>query len=76
MNRNQATQLQRDWLEACVSQDGTEPLKDLCRLHAATGQQYYREVGVAKYAPSFGTVEVVDEHKELELELKRMEEEE
>jgi hypothetical protein len=30
---------------------------------------------VAKYSPRFGTVEVVDEHKEMELELKKMEEE-
>ena len=62
-----------DLQELCVSQDGTEPLKDLCRLHAATGQQYYRKVGVAKYAPSFGTVEVVDEHKEMQLELRELE---
>jgi len=65
-----------DLRELCVSQDDTEPLKNLCQLHAATGQQYYREVGVAKYSPRFGTVEVVDEHKEMELELKRLEEEE
>ena len=65
-----------DLRELCVSQDGTEPLKNLCQLHAATGQQYYREVGVAKYSPRFGTVEVVDENKEMELELKRLDEEE
>jgi hypothetical protein len=65
-----------DLREYCVSQDGTEPPKSLCQLHAATDQQYYREVGVAKYAPSFGTVEVVDEHKEMQLELKRLDEEE
>jgi len=61
--------------EYCVSQDGTESLKNLCNVHGATDQQYYREVGVAKYSPRFGTVEVVDEHKEMELELKKMEEE-
>ena len=65
-----------DLREYCVSQDGTEPPKSLCQLHAATDQQYYREVGVAKYAPSFGTVEVVDEHKEMQLKLKRLDEEE
>ena len=65
-----------DLREYCVSQDGTEPPKSLCQLHAATDQQYYREVGVAKYAPSFGTIEVVDEHKEMQLELKRLDEEE
>lgn len=65
-----------DLRELCVSQDGTEPLKNLCQLHDANDQQYYREVGVAKYSPRFGTVEVVDEHKEMELELKRLDEEE
>ena len=65
-----------DLREYCVSQDGTEPPKSLCQLHAATDQQYYREVGVAKYAPSFGTVEVVDEHKEMQMEMKRLDEEE
>lgn len=65
-----------DLREYCISQYGTEPPKILCQLHAATDQQYYREVGVAKYAPSFGTVEVVDEHKEMQLEMKRLDEEE
>jgi hypothetical protein len=32
-------------------------------------------VGRAQYAPAFGTIEVVDEMKELELEKKRLEEE-
>ena len=49
----------------------------LCaRIHNANDQQYYREVGVAKYSPKFGTIEVVDEMKEMELEMKRLEEEE
>ena len=61
--------------EYCVSQDGTESLKNLCNVHGANDQQYYREVGVAKYSPKFGTVEVVDEMKEMELQMKRMEEE-
>lgn len=61
--------------EYCVSNDGTESLKNLCRLHQATDQQYYREVGTAEYAPSFGTIEVVDDIKEMLLELKRLEEE-
>lgn len=62
-----------DLQEYCVSQDGTESLKNLCQLHAANDQQYYREVGVAKYSPKFGTVEVVDEHKEMQLELRELE---
>lgn len=48
----------------------------LCHLHLADTDEYYEEVGIAKYSPSFGTVEVVDEHKEAMLELKRLEEEE
>jgi hypothetical protein len=59
----------------CVSQDGTEPLKNLCNVHGATDQQYFRDVGKAKYSPRFGTIEVIDETKEAELELKRIEEE-
>jgi hypothetical protein len=59
----------------CISDGGTEPLRSLCQLHQATSQEYYREVGRAQYAPAFGTIEVVDEMKELELEKKRLEEE-
>ena len=59
----------------CISDGGTEPFRSLCQLHQATNQEYYREVGRAKYAPAFGTIEVVDEMKELELEKKRLEEE-
>lgn len=59
----------------CISDGGTEPLRSLCQLHQATDQEYYREVGRARYAPAFGTIEVVDEMKELELEKKRLEEE-
>lgn len=62
-----------DLQEFCVCQDGTEPLKNLCNIHGATDQQYYREVGMAKYSPRFGIVEVVDEHKEHELELRELE---
>jgi len=55
----------------------TSARHDLCRLHQAQTNEWYKEVGVAKYSPRFGTVEVVDELKESELELKRaMEEEE
>ena len=61
--------------EFCASQDGTESLKNICNIHQAQTNEYYREVGVAKYSPRFGTVEVVDEHKEMQLELKRIEEE-
>ena len=60
----------------CLSDDGTEPMKYLCRLHQAETDEYYEEVGIAKYSPSFGTVEVVDEYKETSLKLKRLEEEE
>ena len=65
-----------DLSEFCASQDGTESLKNLCNIHQAQTNEYYREVGIAKYSPRFGTVEVVDEHKELDLELKRQQEEE
>jgi hypothetical protein len=48
----------------------------LCaRIHGATEQQYYREVGMAKYSPRFGTVEVVDELKDATLKLERAKEE-
>lgn len=49
--------------------------KRFCQLHDAATQEYYREVGDARYSPSFGTIEVVDEKKESELELKRLKEE-
>ena len=49
---------------------------DLCQLHQARTNEWYKEVGIAKYSPRFGTVEVVDEMKEMQLELKRLEEEE
>lgn len=48
---------------------------NICRQHGAADNQYYREVGVAKYSPTHGTLEVVDEMKESELELKRLDEE-
>lgn len=54
----------------------TSVCHDLCRLHQAKTNEYYSEVGLAKYSPKFGTVEVVDEYKEMELEMKRLEEEE
>ena len=50
--------------------------RHLCDLHFADTNQYYHEVGTCKYAPSFGTIEVVDEHKELQKELREMKEEE
>ena len=64
-----------DLSEYCASLDEKSQMANICELHAANNQQYYREVGVAKYSPRFGTVEVVDKHKEMELELKRLEEE-
>lgn len=68
-----------DLIEVCYDDwrhPDTSVCHDLCRLHQAKTNEYYREVGVAKYSPKFGTVEVVDEHKEMELELKRLDEEE
>lgn len=63
--------------EECLSYDGSEQMKNLCgTLHYATDQQYYREVGYCKYRPSFGTIEVIDEMKESEKELRELEEEE
>ena len=59
----------------CLSEDGTIPAKNLCNLHYATDQQYYRKVGYCKYSPRYGTIEVVDEMKELEIERKQLEEE-
>lgn len=52
------------------------PCHYLCaRLHQAETNEYYKEVGVARYSPRFGTIEVVDEHKEMELEMKESEDE-
>jgi hypothetical protein len=65
-----------NWKNQPASLLGDSQCHYLCaRIHNANDQQYYREVGVAKYSPKFGTVEVVDEHKEMQLELKRLEEE-
>lgn len=50
--------------------------KRLCELHQANPKEYYRKVGEAKYRPAFGTIEVIDENKEIELELKQQEEDE
>lgn len=47
----------------CMSKNGSEQLKMLCHLHNANDQQYYQEVGICKYSPRYGTVEVVDEQK-------------
>ena len=63
-----------DLRQECLSADGSEQMKSLCHLHQATDQEYYREVGYCKYAPSFGTIEVVDELKESEKELRELEE--
>lgn len=67
-----------DLIEVCYDDwrhPDTSVCHDLCRLHQAKTNEYYREIGVAKYSPKFGTVEVVDEHKEMQLELNRLEEE-
>ena len=63
--------------DVCVSKDGDEPVKMLClNLHNAYDHEYYREVGDARYAPSFGTITIVDPKKELEKQMREMEEEE
>lgn len=65
-----------DLIEVCYDDwrhPDTSVCHDLCRLHQAQANEYYREVGVAKYSPKFGTVEVVDEHKEMQLELRELE---
>ena len=63
-----------DLRNECVSKDGTESMKFLCLLHGASDNEYYQEVGYCKYSPSFGTIEVIDEMKEAEKELKEMDE--
>ena len=63
--------------DLCAISDGTEPFGMLCmKFHQALDHEYYREVGDARYAPSFGTIEIVDAQKELEQEIKALEEEE
>ena len=75
-NGNLITPCQNCALTAfCVSNDGTDSQKNLCNIHDAQTNEYYREVGVVKYSPSFGTIEVIDEIKEIKLERKRLEEE-
>jgi hypothetical protein len=71
------------WSECHDWKDMPTPMLDeskchyLCaRIHGANDQQYYREVGKAKYSPKFGTVEVVDEMKELKQERKQLQEDE
>ena len=65
--------LKRECMEDGMT-TGSAP-RDYCHLHYAAQDQYYREVGYARYRPSFGTVEVVDEHKEHEIELRKQREE-
>lgn len=51
-----------------------ETCRHLCdRLHQAETCEYYREVGRARYFPRKGSVEVVDEHREMEQQMKRLE---
>lgn len=71
------------WSECHDWKDMPTPMLDeskchyLCaRIHNANEQQYYKEVGKAKYSPKFGTVEVVDEMKELKQKMKQLQEEE
>ena len=52
--------------------DEHSPRRDFCQMHDARTNQYYREVGAARYSPSYGTIEVVDEMKELEKEAGEM----
>ena len=61
--------------DLCASKDGNEPFGMLCvKFHQASDQEYYREVGDARYAPSFGTIQIVDAQKELEAELREINE--
>ena len=53
-----------DLIEVCYDDwrhPDTSVCHDLCRLHQAKTNEYYREVGIVKYSPRFGTVEVVEE---------------
>ena len=53
-----------DLIEVCYDDwrhPDTSVCHDLCRLHQAQTNEYYREVGIVKYSPRFGTVEVVEE---------------
>lgn len=53
-----------DLMEVCYD-DWRHPdasaCRELCRLHQAKTNEYYREVGIVKYSPRFGIVEVVEE---------------
>ena len=62
--------------DECLSEGGTTPAKNLCDLLAAETNEYYRSVGRADYRPQDGSIVVVDEHKELEAEMREMKEEE
>lgn len=53
-----------------------DPDKMICVvLNCANSSDYFREVGDARYAPSFGTIQIVDAQKELEAELREINEE-
>lgn len=43
----------------------------LCNIFQAESNEYFKEVGTVKYSPSFGTIEVVDSMKELEIEIQK-----
>ena len=62
-----------DLMEVCYK-DWRHPKEEecqhLCNLHFADTNQYYREVGTCKYSPSYGTIEVVDQQKKFEAELR------
>lgn len=59
-----------DMKHVCGGSDGSR----LCSLHEAYAQEYYVEVGTARYDPNFGVIAVVDELREVELELKELKE--
>lgn len=61
--------------DICDLHDFCLAAKPICKLHQARGQEYYREVGTVGYCPAFGTIEIIDERKEAELEFKRQEDE-
>ena len=60
--------------DICGNDDDSD--KMLClQLHHSADNEYYRSVGRADYRPLDGSIVVVDEHKELEAEMRELEEE-
>ena len=65
-----------DLQNECFGEDATSLSKMFCdRLHQAADNEYYRSVGRADYRPADGAILIIDEQKELEKELRELEEE-